>query len=136
MSTRGITSIKNDSNTFFCSRSYLSVKTCIISKPFNWFAKQINCLVSIQKYLRTDYNIVCVQGNVHRHLVSSSNNHGLKMIFFLPSVQTMCTWMVKCQGKRSGEYQIKYVSRSRTLARISAQMENIKLQLVVLENLS
>ena len=84
MSTWGITSMKNDSNThrfMQSARSYLSVKTCIISKPFNWFAKQINCLVSIQKYFRTDYNIVCVQGNAHRPLVSPSHNHVVKMIF-------------------------------------------------------
>ena len=89
ISTWGITSMKNGSNVhcFMQSvRSYLSLKTCIISKPFNWFAKHINCLVSIQKYFRTDYNIVCVQGNVHRPLVSSSYNHGVKMIF-LPGVQ-------------------------------------------------
>ena len=81
--------MKNDSNThrFMQSAwSYLSVKTCIISKPFNSFAKQINCLVSIQKYFRTDYNIVCVQGNAHRPLVSPSYNHVVKMIF-LPGVQ-------------------------------------------------
>ena len=81
ISTWGVTSIKNGSNAH-CSmhpvQSYLSLKTCIISKPFNWFAKHINCLVSIQKYFRTDYNIVCVQGNVHHPLVSSSFNHGVK----------------------------------------------------------
>ena len=90
MSTWGITSIKSDSNAhhFMQSvRSYLPVKTCIISKPFNWFAKQVNCLVSIstviaEKYFRTDYNIECVQGNVHRPLVSSHYNHGVKMTFF------------------------------------------------------
>ena len=75
------TTMKNGSNAH-CSihsvQSYLSLKTWIISKPFNWFAKHINCLVSIQKYFRTDYNIVCVQGNVHRPLVSSSFNHGVK----------------------------------------------------------
>ena len=89
MSTWGITSMKNDSNAhlFIQSvRSYLSVKTCIKSKPFNWFVKQINCLVSIWtvftgKYFRTDYNIVCVQGNLHSPLVSSSYNHGVKRIF-------------------------------------------------------
>ena len=104
ITTWGITSMKNSSNAH-CSmqsvRSYLSLKTCIISKPFNWFAKHINCLVSIQKYFQTDYNIVCVQGNVHRPLVSSSYNHGVKVIFFT---------------RRTGEYQIKYVSRPRTLA--------------------
>ena len=102
MSTWGITSMKNDSNktivlcsllgvTFQLKLAYLK----LISKPFKWFTKQINCLVSIQKYFRTDYNIVCVQGNVHRPLVSSSYNHVVKMIF-LPGVQPMCAWMVKC----------------------------------------
>ena len=89
ISTWGITSMKNGSNVhcFMQSvRSYLSRKTCIISKPFNWFAKHINCLVSIQKYFQTDYNIVCVQGNVHLPLVSSSHNHRVKMSF-LPGVQ-------------------------------------------------
>ena len=69
MSAWGIPSIKNDSNAhrFMQSvRSYLLVKTWIISKTFNWFAKQVNCLVSIstviaEKYFRTDYNIECVQ---------------------------------------------------------------------------
>ena len=78
MITLGITIIKNDSNAhcFMQSiRSYLSVKTSITSKTFNWFAKQVNCLVSIQKYFRADYNIACVQGNVHHPLVSSSYNH-------------------------------------------------------------
>ena len=104
VSTWGITSMKNGSNAHYSMQSvqsYLSLKTCIISKPFNWFAKHINCLVSIQKYFRTDYNIVCVQGNVHRALVSSSYNHGAKMILFT---------------RRTGEYQIKYASRPRTLA--------------------
>ena len=87
-------------HTALCSQ-YLSLKTCIISKPFNWFAKHVNCLVSVQKYFWTDYNIVCVQGNVHRPLVSSSYNHGVKMIVFT---------------RRTGEYQIKYVSRPSTLA--------------------
>ena len=98
MSTWGITSMKNDSNAhrFMQSvRSYLSVKTCIISKLFTWFAKHINSLVSISKYFRRDYNIVCLQGNIHRPLVSSSYNHGVKMIFFLPGVQPMCAWLVK-----------------------------------------
>ena len=104
VSTWGITSMENGSNAH-CSMqsvwSYLSLKTCIISKPFNWFAKHINCLVSVQKYFWTDYNIVCVQGNVHRPLVSSSYNHEVKMIVFT---------------RRTGEYQIKYVSRPSTLA--------------------
>ena len=78
MFTFGLTFIKHDSNAhcFMQSiRSYLSVKTSITSKTFNWFAKQVNCLVSIQKYFRTDYNIAYVQGNVHHPLVSSSCNH-------------------------------------------------------------
>ena len=104
VSTWGITISKNGSNAH-CSmqsvRSYLSLKTYIISKPFNWFAKHINCLVYILKYFRTDYNIVCVQGNLDRPLVSSSYNHGVKIIFLT---------------RRTGEYQIKYVSRPRTLA--------------------
>ena len=93
MSAWGITSIKNDSNAH-CSiesvRIYLSVKTCIISKTFNWFAKHINCVVSIQKYFQTDYNIVCVQGNVHRPLVSSSYNHVVNMIFFTRPTAHAC----------------------------------------------
>ena len=96
MITLGITIIKNDSNAHCFMqyiRSYLSVKTFIISKPFNWFAKQVNCLVSIRKYFRTDYNIVCVQGNVHGPLVSSSYNHLVKMIFF-----TRCTAHVHLNG--------------------------------------
>ena len=88
-------------HTVLWSQSYLSLKYCIISKPFNWFANHINCLVSIPKYFRSDYNIVCVQGIVHRPLVSSSYNHEVKVIFFT---------------RRTGEYQIKYVSRPRTLA--------------------
>ena len=119
MSTWAITSMKNDSNAH-CSmqsvRSYLSVKTCIISKTFNWFAKHINCVVSIQNYFQTDYNIVCIQGNVHRPLVSSSYNHGVKMIFFYQAYSPCALEWLDAWGKRSGEYQIKYLSRPRTLA--------------------
>ena len=69
-----ITCINNDSSGHRFLQSiwnYLSLKSCIISKPFNWFAKQINWLVPIwsafsERYFRTDYNIVCVQGEVHR----------------------------------------------------------------------
>ena len=84
ISAWGITNMKNGSNAHCYMqpvRSYLSLKTWIISEPFNWFAKHINCLVSIQKYFQTDYNIVCVQGNVHLPLVSSSHNHRVKMSF-------------------------------------------------------
>ena len=94
--TWGITSMRNDSNAhcFMQSvRSYPSVKTCIISKSFNWFAKQINCLVSIQKYFQTDYNIVSVQGNVHRSLASSSCNHEVKM-----TISTTRTAHVRMNG--------------------------------------
>ena len=115
MSTWGTTSMKNDSIAY-CSmqsfRSYPSVKTCIISKPFTWFAKHINCL---QRYFRTDYNIVCVQGNVHRPLVSWSYNHGVKMIFFTRRIAHVLEWLY-AWGKGSCEYQIKYVSRPRMLA--------------------
>ena len=96
MKTWGSTSMINDSNAHCFMQSvasYLSVKACIISKPFNWFAKQINCLVSIKKYFQTDYNIVSVQGNVHRRLASSSCNHEVKM-----TISTTRTAHVRMNG--------------------------------------
>ena len=96
MKTWGSTSMINDSNAHCFMQSvasYLSVKACIISKPFNWFAKQINCLVSIKKYFQTDYNIVSVQGNVHRPLASSSCNHEVKM-----TISTTRTAHVRMNG--------------------------------------
>ena len=96
MKTWGSTSMINDSNAHCFMQSvasYLSVKACIISKTFNWFAKQINCLVSIKKYFQTDYNIVSVQGNVHRRLASSSCNHEVKM-----TISTTRTAHVRMNG--------------------------------------
>ena len=96
MKTWGSTSMINDSNAHCFMQSvasYLSVKACIISKPFNWFAKQINCLVSIKMYFQTDYNIVSVQGNVHRRLASSSCNHEVKM-----TISTTRTAHVRMNG--------------------------------------
>ena len=96
MKTWGSTSMINDSNAHCFMQSvasYLSVKACIISRPFNWFAKQINCLVSIKKYFQTDYNIVSVQGNVHRRLASSSCNHEVKM-----TISTTRTAHVRMNG--------------------------------------
>ena len=96
ISTWGITSMENDSSAHRFLQSvwnYFSVKTRIISKPSKWFRKWIIWLVSTwsvftERYFQTDYNIVWVQVDVHRPLVSQViiMEWKKKFIFFSMSV--------------------------------------------------
>ena len=100
MSTWGITSMKNalSAHCFIVSSEYLSVKTCIISKPFNWFAKLINWLVSIwsvftESYFRTDYKIVCAQGDGHNPLESQVIIMERKWFFYQAYIPWAIDWL-------------------------------------------
>ena len=51
----------------------------------------------------------------------SSCNYGVTMIFFYQAYSPCALEWLIAQGKRSSEYQIKYISRPRTLVSITAQ---------------
>ena len=54
------------------------------------------------------------------------------MIFFYQAYSPRAIEWLNAQCKRSSEYQIKYVSRFRTLAKITVQWKVLKLELVAL----